>query len=177
MLVAFFLLLHAALQRLNYSSSLFKAWWSRLFYIEYYLLLPCKTDHICISTLCPSKKIDSIQGSVKRKHRKLLGRHYLFSIFSNVVKGPVWLDLTVFKWRPQLARVERQLGKLFLSVLQLLAGIFKLKVWCLAVSYFGCCKNLGVPGTGQIFSVKVIFKWLTFLNQWDKRQYLVSRGA
>lgn len=94
----------------------------------------------------------------------MLGRHYLFTIFSNVVEGPVWLALTVIKWRPQLATIERQLGKLFLTVLQLLAVIFKLKGWCLAVCYFGCCKNLGVPGTGQIFSVDIILKWLTFLN-------------
>lgn len=87
------------------------------------------------------KKSDSIQGSVKTEHRKLLGRHYLFPIFSNVMKGPVWLDLMVLKWRPQLATVERQLGKLFLPVLQLLAVIFKLWRCCLAVSYFGCCKH------------------------------------
>lgn len=135
MLVAFFLLLPATMQRLNYSSSLFKIWWSRLLCTECYLLPPCKTErshlHYYIATL--KKKIDSIQGPKEREHRKLLGRHYLFPIFSNVVESPVWLDLTVIKWRPQLATVERQLGKLFFTVLQLLAVIFKLKGWCLAV--------------------------------------------
>lgn len=166
MLVVFFLLLHAPLQRLNYSCSLFKTWWSRLSCTECYLLLLCKPErshlHYHIGSL-KKKKIGSIQGSVKREPRKLLGRHYLHPIF-NTVKGPVWLALTVLKWRTQLATVERQLGKLFLTVFQLLVVIFKLKGGCLAVSYFGCCKILGVPSTGQIFSVNIIFKWLTFLN-------------
>lgn len=94
----------------------------------------------------------------------MLGRHYLLPMFSNIIKGSVWLGLAVLKWKAQLVTVERQLGKLFLTVFPLLAIIFKLKGWCVAVSYFECCKNLGVPDTGQIFCVNIIFKWLTILN-------------
>lgn len=107
----------------------------------------------------------------------MLGRHYLLPMFSNIIKGSVWLGLAVLKWRAPLVTVQRQLGKLFLTVFPLLAVIFKLKGWCLAVSYFECCKNFEVPGAGQIFCVDIIFKCLTILNYWDERKYLLSRRA
>lgn len=161
MIVAVFSLLHAALQRLDYTFSLFQYLINSSVQNATCCCCVRQKGHLCITTLhlIPSlKRIDIIQGSVKREPRKLVDRHYFLPICSSMVKGPVWLGLTVLKWRAQSVTAERQLRKLFLTASQLLAVIFKLRAWCLAVCYFGCSKNLGVSGTDQICSVNMIFE-------------------